>query len=159
MIARLQMLWAERSPRERQLLLVMFALLAIVVLVFGVLRPLNAAKSAAFERLERVSLEAGQIAAEAETLRRAGKDAPPPIATTLVLAVSQSAGSAGFNLATLDPQGDDRVSFTITNAKSPALFAWIRALSQQGIFVEQMTLRTNIDATLAAEATVRLRKS
>jgi general secretion pathway protein M len=159
MTERLRQLWAERSAREQQLLAVMFALLALVVLVFGIIRPLASATTAARDRLDRVTVEAGQIAAAVETLRDAKKGAPPPLTGTMVLAVSQSAGTAGFTLSTLDPQGDDRVGITIPTAKSPALFAWLRTLAGQGVFVERMTLRTNADATLAVEGTLRLRKS
>lgn len=159
MTGRFQAMWAERSPRERQLLAVMFALLAAVILVFGIVRPLISATTAARDRLDRVTNEAGQIASAGEALRNAKKGAPPPLTGTLVLAVSQSAGTAGFTLSTLDPQGDDRVGFTIPAAKSPALFTWLRSLSQQGIFVERMTMRANADATLSVEGTLRLSKS
>jgi general secretion pathway protein M len=154
---RLRQIWAERSLRERQLLVVMVALFAVVVLVFGILRPIASAKAAAQDRLDRVTIESGQIAAAVETLRDAKKGAPPPLTGTLVLAVSQSATTAGFTLATLDPQGDDRVGISLPSAKSPALFAWLRALAQQGVFVERMTMRTNADATLAVEGTLRQR--
>ena len=158
MTARFQQLWGERSPRERQLLVVMFGLLAIMVLVLGIIRPLASATVAAHDRLDRVTIEAGQIATAVEALRDAKKGAPPALTGTLVLAVSQSAGTAGFTLSTLDPQGDDRVGFTIPAAKSPAMFAWLRAMAQQGIFVERMTMRTNADATLAVDGTLRVRK-
>lgn len=158
MIARFRMFWAGRSTREQQMLLVMFVLLAIVVIGIGIVRPLITAKSAAEARLDRVTLEAGQIAVIADRLRRAQQDAPPPVTAALPLAVSQSATTAGFTLATLDPQGEDRIGITIASAKSRALFGWLRSLAQQGIFVERMTLRTSGDATLAVEATLRLRQ-
>ena len=159
MSERIRILWAERSPREQQLLAVMFGLLALTVLVFGIIRPLASAATAARDRLDRVTVESGQIATAVETLRDAKKGAPPPLTGTMVLAVSQSAGTAGFTLSTLDMQGEDRVGITLPSAKSPALFAWLRTLSQQGIFVERMTLRTNADTTIAVEGTLRLRKS
>ncbi len=159
MTQRFRQLWAERSPREQQLLAVMFVLFMIVVLIFGIIRPLANATTAARDRIDRVTIESGQIASAVETLRDAKKGAPPALTGTLVLAVSQSAGTAGFNLSTLDMQGEDRVGIALTSAKSPAFFAWLRTLSQQGIFVERMTMRTNADATLAIEGTLRLRKS
>jgi general secretion pathway protein M len=159
MTARLRQMWAERSTREQQLIAVMLGLLAIVILVFGIIRPLAHATTAARDRLDRATIEGGQIAAVVETLRDAKKEAPPPLTGTMVLAVSQSAGTAGFTLSTLDPQGDDRVGITLPSAKSPALFAWLRTLAQQGIFVERMALRANADTTLAVEVTLRLRRS
>jgi general secretion pathway protein M len=157
MTERLRQIWAERSPREQQLLLVMFALFAVVALVFGIIRPLASATTAARDRLDRATIESGQIAAAIETLQDAKKGAPPPLTGTLVLAVSQSATTAGFTLATLDPQGEDRVGIALPSAKSPAMFAWLRQLGQQGVFVERMTMRTNADATIAVEGTLRQR--
>lgn len=158
MTGRFRQLWAERSPRERQLLVVMIGLLTIMVLVLGIIRPLASGTVTARDRLDRVTIESGQIATAVEALRDAKKGAPPALTGTLVLAVSQSAGTAGFTLSTLDPQGDDRVGFTIPAAKSPAMFTWLRAMAQQGIFVERMTMRTNADATLAVDGTLRVRK-
>ena len=159
MTQRFRQFWTERSVREQQLLLVMAALFAVVVLVFAIIRPLASAKTAARDRLDRVTVEAGQIAAAVETLRDARKGAPAPLTGTLVLAVSQSATTAGFTISTLDPQGEDRVGIMLPSAKSPALFAWLRSLAQQGVFVERMTMRTNADATIAVDGTLRLRKS
>jgi general secretion pathway protein M len=157
MIDRFRSFWAARSTREQQMLLVMFVLLAIVVVGFGIARPLANARTAAEARLERVTLESGQVTATAERLRLAQKDAPPALTVALSLAVSQSATAAGFTLATLDPQGEDRIGITIPSAKSPALFAWLSQLAGQGVFVERMTLRTGSDATVAVEATLRAR--
>jgi general secretion pathway protein M len=157
MIAQLKTIWAERAPRERQLLAAMFALLALMVLIFGIIRPLSRATTAASDRLNSVAIEAGQIAAAADTLREAKKNAPPPLTGTLVLAVSQSAQEAGFNLSTLDVQGDDRVGIAVPAIKSAALFRWLGTLAPQGIFVERMTMRTNADSTLSIEGTLRLR--
>ena len=123
MTQRFRQFWTERSVREQQLLLVMAALFAVVVLVFVIIRPLASAKTAARDRLDRVTVEAGQIAAAVETLRDARKGAPAPLTGTLVLAVSQSATTAGFTVSTLDPQGEDRVGIMLPSAKSPALFA------------------------------------
>lgn len=159
MITRFQVMWAERSPRERQLLAVMFALLGTVIIIFGIIRPIISATTAARERLDRVTIEAGQIASASDVLRNAKNGTPTALTGTLVLAVSQSAGTAGFTMSTLDPQGEDRVGFTIPAAKSPALFGWLRSIGQQGIFVERMTMRTNADATLSVEGTLRLRKA
>jgi general secretion pathway protein M len=157
MIERFRSFWAARSTREQQMLLVMFALLAIVVVGFGIVRPLANARTAAESRLERVTLEGGQVSALADHLRLAQKDAPPALTVALPLAVSQSATAAGFTLATLDPQGEDRIGITIASAKSPALFAWLTQLAGQGVFVERMTLRTGGDATVATDATLRAR--
>ena len=158
MMTQLKTMWAERAPREQQLLAVMFALFALLILIFGVVRPMANATTAARDRLDRATIEAGQIATAADTLRDAKKNAPPPLTGTMVLAISQSAQEAGFNLSTLDTQGEDRVGIAMPAVKSAALFGWLRTLAPQGIFVERMTMRANADATLSIEGTMRLRK-
>lgn len=158
MIERLRLFWAARTVRERQLLLVMAGLFAVVVVGLGIIRPLVNAKEAAKLRLDRVTIEAGQVAAAADRLRLAEKSAPPPITVTLPLAISQSAAASGFTLSALDPQGEDRIGIGIASARSPALFKWFRDLARQGIFVERMTLRTAGDQSLSVEATLRLRQ-
>lgn len=157
MTARLKQLWFERSPREQQLLLVMFVLLALVVIGLGIVRPLAKATETAQARLDRVSLEAGQVSAAADRLRTAQKDAPPPATVALPIAIEQSANAAGFTLSMLDAQGEDRIGITIPSAKSPALFGWFAQLAKQGIFVERLTIRTGSGATLAVDATLRQR--
>lgn len=157
MTERIRQLWAERSPREQQLLLVMFALFALVVIGLGIVRPLTRATEIAEARLDRITLEAGQVRAAADRLRLAQKDAPAPINVALSQAVSSSAASAGFALTMVDVQGEDRVAITIPSARSPALFAWFASLARQGIFVERLTVRTSPGATLAADVTLRLR--
>lgn len=157
MTARLRDLWRERSPREQQLLAVMFVLLALVVIGLGIIRPLAKATETAQARLDRVALESGQIRAAADRLRAAQKDAPPPATAALSVAVGQSASASGFTLSMLDAQGEDRIGITIPSAKSPALFGWFTQLAKQGIFVERMTIRTGGDATLTVDATLRQR--
>jgi general secretion pathway protein M len=157
MTARLKQYWADRSPREQQLLGVMFVLLVLVVIGLGIVRPLVKATETAQVRLDRVSLDAGQVRAAADRLRMAQKDAPPPATVALPVVVSQSASAAGFTLSMLDAQGEDRIGITIASAKSPALFGWFAQLAKQGIFVERMTIRTGGDATLAVDATLRQR--
>ena len=158
MTTRLRQFWNERSARERQLLAVMLALFALLIIVFGIVRPLSRATIAARARLDRVTLEGGQITAALDTLGDAKREVTTPLNMALPVAVSQSAGAAGFTLATLEGRGPDRVGIAIPSAKSPALFTWLRTLAQQGVFVERLTVRTNPDATLAVEGTLRARK-
>jgi general secretion pathway protein M len=157
MTARFTQFWVDRSLREQQLLGVMCALLALVVIGLGIIRPIAKATETAQARLDRVSLESGQIRAAADRLKTAQKDAPPPATAALSVVVSQSASAAGFTLAMLDAQGEDRIGITVPSAKSPALFAWLALLAKQGILVERMTIRTGGDATLAVDATLRQR--
>lgn len=156
MMARATDWWAGRSERERTMLAVMFALLAVVILWLAIIRPLDAARVRADLRLAAATTDAGRIAAVAEGVRIARATAPPVLAIPLPTAVNQAAEANGFTLARLDPQGGDRVAIAISTARSPALFTWLGALEKQGVIVDKLTLRTNSDATLAVEGVLRV---
>jgi len=158
MMQALRSFWIERTDRERQLLTVMLVLFAIVVLWFGIVRPLADGLIAAEARLDRASVESGQVASRAEALKRASRGRAPALGTTLALAVGQAGSNAGFTLSRLDAQGDDRLIVAVPAAKSPALFSWLNGLARKGIFVEKIAVRPNSDATLAVDATLRVRR-
>lgn len=148
--------WMGRDRRERLLLGVMFTLLGFVLLWLAIIRPINSGLEEAQIRLNAASLDAGRVAAVADALGRARKIAPPALNVTLPVAVGQAAEANGFTLSRLDGQGE-QVTIAISSARAPALFTWLRALEQQGIIVDKLTLRTNSDATLAVEGIVRMR--
>lgn len=156
MIATARDWWAGRDQRERLLLGVMFALIGVLLLWLAVIRPINSGRETAQIRLNAASLDAGRIAAVADALARARKTAPPSLSVTLPVAVGQAAEANGFTLSRLDGQGD-KVTIAISSARAQALFTWLRALEQQGVIVDKLTLRTNSDATLAVEGVVRTR--
>lgn len=157
MIAQARLWWSGRSARERWLLGVMAGLLGLVILVFGIIRPLDAARLRAAIRLDTATLDAGRIRAVAQLLQTAQRGAAPPLAVALPVAVGQAATGAGFTLARLDAAGADRANFVISTARSPALFAWLDSLERQGIVADTLTLRTNSDGTLGVEGVLRVR--
>ncbi|MEP6786655.1 MAG: type II secretion system protein M [Sphingomonadales bacterium] len=149
--------WMGRDQRERWLLGIMFVLIGFVLLWLLIIRPINSMHETAQIRLNAATLDAGRIAAAAEGITRARKTAPPALGMSLPTAVGQAAEANGFTLSRLDGQGGDRATIAISSARAPALFTWLRALEQQGIIVDKLTLRTNSDATLAVEGVVRMR--
>lgn len=157
MIAAARDWWMGRDARERMLLGVMSALIGVLLLWLGVIRPINSMKAAAAIRLDTATRDAGRIAAAAEGLERARRTAPASLTVAVPVAVGQAAEANGFTLSRLDGQGTDRATIAISSARAQALFTWLRALEQQGIIVDRLTLRTNSDATLAVEGVVRTR--
>lgn len=145
--------WRERSLREQRLLLVMFALLAVTLLWFGIYRPLENALSTARARHQEAVVRLGAVTAQAEALRGLGQRANA-VGGPLLPAVTQSATEAGFANAVIAPQGERRVSVSIPSARPAPLFAWIAALEARGIVVERLSARANADPTLAAEITL-----
>lgn len=153
MIERLKGWYSGRSPREQRLLGIMMALLVIVIGWLGVLRPLDtglaqarADQELAIIRLERVRSDALAL----ETGRTAATD-------TAQALVSRLADQAGFSPTRLDPGAEGRVLTGLASAKPVALTRWLEALDAQGVFVEQISIRPNSDATLAVDATFRAR--
>lgn len=157
MIAQALLWWSGRSERERILLAVMGGLIALLLFWLLVIRPLDVAQASARQRLELATQAAGRVAAVADSVRQARRLAPASLSAALPTAVGEAAQGAGFTLSRLDAQGPDSVVIGISTARSPALFTWLAALRQQGVIVERLTLRTNSDATLAVEGTLRVR--
>jgi len=157
MSARLNALWQARTPRERWLLGIMFALAALVLVWFLVLRPLGDMLSAARERhghAVAALVTARAQAKEIEELERGGSMAAgEPIAQAIAAAASES----GFQLSALQPEGPGRVSLALGAARPQALFGWIAALEGQGYIVERLNATANPDRTLSVQIVLRAR--
>lgn len=153
MIERLKAWYDDRSSREQVLLGVMMAFLVIVIGWLAILRPLESGLTQArgdhemaIARLKRVRSDA--LAFES------GRTAPTASAPALV---SRLADEAGFSPTRLDPGSEGRVLTGLASAKPVALGRWLAALDAQGVFVEQISIRPNSDATVAVDATFRAR--
>ncbi|WP_340264376.1 type II secretion system protein GspM [Sphingobium mellinum] len=142
MMERVKILWAERSPREQWMLGVMFALLAIVIIWLGVLRPLDAAQRSAGDRLREATDRNAAVRAKVKLL----KALPAGIGASSVTAaidqlVGQSAGEAGLTLERAQAKGGGRIDIAIASVRPVALFSWLAALESRGIRVETMSAR------------------
>ena len=149
--------WSGRSERERVMLGVMGVLIVILLFWLAIIRPIDTAKANALQRLDAATVAAGKVTAVADRVRQSRALSVPTLSSPLPVAVGQAAEGAGFTLSRLDAQGPDRVNIGISTARGPALFGWLAALGRQGVIVERITLRTNSDATLAVEGTLRVR--
>jgi general secretion pathway protein M len=152
MISALNMWWQGRSPREQVLLGGMIALLILCIGWFGIWDPAQSARIAADERLDRAVMArdgaAGQIAwLKANNVQTIGA----PLADQ----VTESANEAGFVLVRSQSAGENRLTVEIASARAQALFAWLAALDQQGVFVETADLVTKSDGALGVTLTLR----
>jgi general secretion pathway protein M len=146
--------WAERSRRERRLILVMLALAVIVLGWLMVLRPLSDALDAAKTRHAAATLALGEARA------RLGQSAGPRAMAAALPAdslIGRTASEAGFTNARIASQGPMRASVAIDAARPQALFAWVLRLEQSGLIVERLRARANSDRTIAAEIALRAR--
>jgi general secretion pathway protein M len=157
MSARLKVLWLARTPRERWLLGMMLALVALVLVWLLILRPLGDMLSAARERHGEALAELAEARSQAAAIGRLEKDRPAALVGPIDSAVGAAATSAGFQLSSLQPEGPGRVALAIGAARPQALFGWIGQLETQGFIVERMTASSNPDRTLSAQIVLRAR--
>jgi general secretion pathway protein M len=154
---RLKALWVARTPRERWLLGVMLALVALVLVWLLILRPLSDMLSAARQRHGEAVAALAEARSQAAAIAALEKERPAPFAGPIDAAVAAAASDAGFQLSGLQAEGAGRVSLAIGAAKPQALFGWIAALEAQGYIVQSLTVSSNPDRTLAARILLRAR--
>jgi general secretion pathway protein M len=157
MIARFKALWLARTPRERWLLGVMLALVALVLVWLLILRPLSDMLSAARQRHGEAVAALEEARSQAAAIEALEKDRPAALAGPIDAAVAAAASEAGFQLSGLQPEGAGRVSLAIGAAKAQALFGWIAGLEAQGYIVQSLTATSNPDRTLSARVVLRAR--
>lgn len=146
-----------RSLRERRMLIVMVALLAVVILWAGIIRPVDDGLSSARARHADAVVRLGQTQAAVDAIRGAGRR--PPLAGSVADAVRTRADQAGFTLASLTEDGSNRVQVAIQAARPGALTGWLAGLEARGLLVEQATLSDNGDRTVAAQLVIEGRRS
>ncbi len=159
MSERIKVLWLARSVRERWLLGVMLALVALVLVWLIILRPLSDMLSAARERHGEAVAALAEARSQAAAIAALERERPAPFAGPIDAAVAAAASAAGFQLSGLQPQGPGRVSLAIGAAKPQALFGWIGALEAQGYIVQSLSVSSNPDRTLSAQIVLRARGS
>ncbi|HEX8624601.1 MAG TPA: type II secretion system protein GspM [Allosphingosinicella sp.] len=154
---RLKALWLARTSRERWLLGVMLALVALVLVWLLVLRPLSDMLSAARQRHGEAVAALEEARAQAAAIAALEKNRPAAFAGPIDSAVAAAASEAGFQLSGLQPEGAGRVSMAIGAAKPQALFGWVDRLEGQGFIVQSLTATSNPDRTLSARIVLRAR--
>lgn len=147
--------WRLRTTREQRLLLAMFALIAVTILWFGIVRPLDDALADARQRHGRAVIAEAEARGQAEAIAALRRNRPPRLDLPVRVFVPQSASAAGFTVQRADPFEPDGVSIAIAAVKPPAFFDWVAALQGRGLIVEALSANTNPDGTLSVQVTVR----
>lgn len=155
----LRVWFAARSLREKRLLLVMAALLALTIIWAGIIRPVGDGLSSARERYTDATLRLAETTARVDAVREAQRARPRPLTGALADVVRAAATEAGFAIAGLDEPGSGRVHFTIQSARPGALDAWLARLERGGVLVDAARLTDNGDRTVAADLTLKARGS
>ncbi len=146
-----------RSLREKRLLLVMAALLALTIVWGLILRPLGDALSSARERHTAAVIRYGETADRIDALKEARAARIRPLTGTLADTIRARAEEAGFPLASVDPDANGSVRVAIQSARGSALTGWLARLERGGIVVQSATLTDNGDRTVAARLVLRSR--
>ena len=155
---RLFLWWRTRTLREQRLLLVMFALLAVVLVWLLIVRPLNDALAEARERHGEAVVALAEAKAAAEAIERLQSARPARLTAPLDALLSASAGDAGFAVTRVEGSGPNRATVTIAAARPQALFGWVEQMERShGLIVERLQATTNSDQSLAVEITFRAR--
>lgn len=147
--------WAGRTTREQRLLLVMAALLAVTLVWFGIVRPLDDALAAARARHTAAITAEAAVRGQADAITALARARPPRLAIPVRVFVPETAAAAGFTVARSDALEPDGVSMAIGSARPVAFFAWLDGLRARGLIVEALTATPNPDRTLSVQFTVR----
>jgi general secretion pathway protein M len=146
-----------RSLREKRLILVMLALLALTLIWFVVIRPIGDALASERGRHADAVIRLGETRAAVAALRGLERDRPAPLTGRFADAVHARAADAGFALATLDEDGPNRVRVSIASARPTALVPWLARLEANGILVDAATLTNNGDQTVGVQLVLKAR--
>jgi general secretion pathway protein M len=154
----LKLWWSLRTTREQRMLLAMAAVIAVTLAWLAIVRPMDDALADARARHMRAVLDVARAEDQADRVRILERATPPPLTGSLVQTIETKATAAGFTKARVTANGG-QASITIEAVRSQAFFGWITDLERRdGLVVERLTARTNADATLAVEATLRERR-
>jgi general secretion pathway protein M len=133
--------FAELSPRERRLVGV-GAAVGVLLLVFGILIPLDRSVAHAQQRLAKKNVDLSWMQSVAPELQSA---AQPPAATgeSLLVIIDRSARESGLagSLAGSEPGGPGTLSVRLEKAPFDTLIEWLTRLAQQnGVTIESATI-------------------
>lgn len=143
--------WLEgRSARERRMLAVMGAAIALFLGWFAIVAPLLGFQRGAEADLARAQADHALLSALAGRGAGAGGRTAPE-AESVAAAAASSAGVT----ATFTPGADGAVRFAVSGAGTGPLFVWLAELERAGLVVRELGVTENADATLRAEGVLR----
>ncbi|MGC4027829.1 MAG: type II secretion system protein M [Steroidobacteraceae bacterium] len=159
--AALRQWYESREPREQRILLI-GGVLAVLILLAGVLLPLNRSVAAAASRVERKQADLTFLRDVGPRLASAG---PAPVVPqnveSLVVLVDRSARESGLgqSLTGSQPNGEGRLRVEFQKADFNAWVAWLaRLVNQHGLRVEAATTEATAEpGVVNATVIVRLR--
>ena len=157
MTDRFRLWFAERSLREKRLLIVMVALAAVTLVWALIIRPVNDGLSNARERHADAVILLADTQARVKAVSAIVQQHPAAIAAPLDTTIRDRANEAGFALTSVTADGPNRVQIAIATARPGALFGWIAQLESAGIIVDSLATADNGDKTVSAQISFKVR--
>ncbi len=153
------LLWYRAlTPRERYLVLAA-AVFAVLTLGYFLVVPANEALASAKARHADAVIALGETQARVDAVKAAQSGRAAPLDVPLEAVIRARANDAGFALASVVPQGPDRVQIAIASARPGALTGWIADLEAGGLLVDRLATTDNGDRTVAVQMTLKAQGS
>lgn len=137
--------WAQRTARERTLLMLLAAVLAALILWLCAWQPLTRALALEEQRQTRLMLLSRQMASLPERVSEAGLES----------LLRQRAVAQGIDLTSLT-RSKNQFEITVSNASGDALLAWLLTLEAQGV-VQVLALNVQGKSPPDGSVSARLR--
>lgn len=142
--------WASREVRERWLIAILIALLALFIYVFAIAAPLYTAADRAGQDYSRAAAAAAQQQMQAQQIIDAASGQVGAPALT-VPSLRQSAQAAGLAVQSAVAQRGGAVRLTFENTDAAALTRWITDLpGTQGARIDRLQIQRSAPGRVTA---------
>lgn len=149
------LLWFRSRTQREQYLVLAGAAMTVLALCYFLVVPLGDALDSARARHADAVIALGETQARVDAVKAAQASHAAPLDAPLESVVRARANDAGFALASVVPQGTDRVQLSIASARPGALVSWLAELEASGILVDRLATTDNGDHTVAVQLTLK----
>ncbi len=155
MIRGLRSWYAGLTRREQRYISVLAALVAVLLLIYGIILPIIAAHGAAEQRHRSAVAQSGRVMADLRLLDAAPARPAGPLEGPLHMFIAASAEAQGFVLQANQPRGDVATTIVVPAAVPTAALAWLNGLEARGIQIETATITPAADGRVAINASLQ----
>lgn len=145
------LLWFRALSQREQYLVLAGGVMTLLALCYFLVVPVGDALDAAKARHADAVIALGETQLRVDAVKAAQVGRAAPLDAPLESVIRARANDAGFALANVVPQGNDRVQIGIASARPGALVGWIAELEANGILVDRLTTTDNNDHTVAVQ--------
>lgn len=149
------LLWYRARTQREQYLVLAAGVIAVLVLCYFLVVPLGDALDSAKARHADAVISLDETQVRVDAVKAAQMQRVAPLDAPLESVIRARANDAGFALASVTPQGSDRVQIAIAAARPGALVGWIAELEAAGILVDRLTTTDTGDHGVAVQMTLK----